>query len=78
MVAFLDLKHRKGLKEAHDKFDAIRARLGAIYVSAQTCGNLKKMASVLVLISKMSVDTLLSLKFVATGCLFIRSSQFGR
>lgn len=58
------------MKEAQDKFDAIRARLNGIYASAQDCGNLKKMASVVILISQMCVDTLLSSKFMAAGQCF--------
>lgn len=48
-------------------FNAIRARLDAIYASAQACGNLKKMALVVVLTSQMCVDTLLSSKFMVAG-----------
>ena len=78
--AGLDIKHRRGLKEAHQTFDAIRVRLDSIYASAQACGNLKKMASVVVLISQMCVDTLLSSKFMAAGqyfsvCLFAWESS---
>ncbi|KAI1786013.1 hypothetical protein LXA43DRAFT_1099673 [Ganoderma leucocontextum] len=75
-AALPDTKHRRGLKEAQDKFDAIRARLDVIYVSAQRCGNIKKMASVVVLVSQMCVDTLLSSKFMAAGQYFsIHSSR---
>ncbi|KAI1784036.1 hypothetical protein LXA43DRAFT_902415 [Ganoderma leucocontextum] len=66
-VTSQDIRNRRGLKEVHDKFDTIHAKLDSIYALARRYGDRRKMACVVVLVAQMSVDTVLSSKFLAAG-----------